>query len=498
MSISDLFSKNRKFLSTSLPRALTLLSAITLFVYTCLRAHLLSMTHDESGSFTIWTEFPIFSCFVDPSCWRTANLHFLYVLMMKETVELFGVSELAIRMPSLVGHLIYLFFSWKLVKMWTDKPWLMLCGFIILNANPFLLEFFSLARGYGLANSFMMMGIYYVGAFFKTNKRSTAWGMFGGAFLAVFSNFTMLNFYACMIAVVGLVFLYLFFQNKKTDWLPWRYLLGVGALVSVVLFGLLYMPIISLSSGGEFEYGAKTFWDTFNSNVKSSLYTVKYMHSNHVEILGGLFMLMLTVGLVMAVSNFYTNPEKPKNQVAFAVSLLPVLVALATIVQHYLLGVNYLQGRTALVFVPLTTVALFFFFENILQKKKGWWRCAIPIVVGVFCTVHAFRSYQLSGTYEWWYDARTKDMVEYMASIVPEGKRVKLGMHWVFHPTTRFYCETVPYDFTESLIYEKKYRDDVFYDYYYINPGEENMINPRYKVEKKFLWSGILMVRDSL
>ena len=498
MGISTVFHNYKNFFSTKLPVILLLLSAITLFIYTSLRAHLLSMTHDESGSFTIWTEYPIFSCFVDPSCWRTANLHFLYVLMMKGTLSLFGTSELAIRMPSLIGHLVYLIFSWKLVKMWSEKPWVVLFGFIILNSNPFLLEFFSLARGYGLANTFLMVSIYYTGVFLKTKQKAAAWGMFGGAFLAVFSNFTMLNFYACMTASVGLVPLYLFLKKEKTDWRPWLYLLGVGALISFVLFGLLYMPITSLSSGGEFEYGAKSFWDTIDSNVKSSLYTVKYMHSNHVQIFGGLFLLMLAIGLVLSVLLFLKSPKNTRAQFALVVSCLPMLVALATVVQHYLLGVNYLQGRTALVFVPLTTVALFFFVENILQKEDGWWRRAIPVMIGVFCAVHAFRSYQLSGTYEWWYDARTKDMVEYMASIVPEGKRVKLGMHWVFHPTTRFYCETVPYDFTESLLYEKQLRDDIFYDYYYVNPGEETMLNPRYKVEKKFLWAGVLMVRDSL
>ncbi len=466
------------------------------FVYTCLRACLLSMTHDESGSFTIWTEYPIFSCFVDPSCWRTANLHFIYVLLMKGTIGLFGISELAIRLPSLLGHLIYLFFSWKLVKMWTDKPWLLLCGFLIINCNPFLLEFFSLARGYGLANAFMVMSIYYMGVFFKTNNKGAVWGMFSGAFLAVLSNFTMLNYYACMLGGMGLIFLYLFLKKEKMDWRPLRHLFIVGSLVTICLFSLIYMPVTSLSNSGEFEYGAESFWWTFSSSVKTSLYGIKYMHANHVEILGGLYVLMLAIGLAVAVLKL-KKTKSTKAQFVLTVSLLPLLVALASIVQHYLLGVNYLRGRTALIFVPLTTIALFLFFENILQKEIGKWRKAIPVTVGIFCIIHIFRSYQLDHTYEWRYDARTKDMMEYMASIVPPDSKVKLGMNWYFHPTSRFYYETIPYDFTETLIYEKKYRTDAYYDYYYINPGDENKISPHYKIEKKFPKSGVLMVRDS-
>ncbi|HHM20420.1 MAG TPA: hypothetical protein ENJ20_00225, partial [Bacteroidetes bacterium] len=413
-----------KLVSTfSLPRFFTLLAAITFLGYTVLRAHLLSMTHDESGSFIIWTHYNIFSCFVDPGCWRSANLHFLYVLLMKATVGLFGISELTIRMPSLFGHLIYLFFSWKIIKMWTDKPWLQLIGFVVINSNPFLLEFFSLGRGYGLANAFMMMSLYYMGLFFKTKNKGAAWGMYAGAVLAVLSNFTMLNYYACMIAATGIVFSYLFIKKENTAIARWNYLLKTGVGVSATLLVVLYMPVMSLSKGGEFEYGAQSFWDTFSSNVKTSLYTIKYMHSNHVEILGGLYVLMLATGLVFAFRYFIKKPESATNQFILAASLLPVLVALATVVQHYLLGVNYLRGRTALVFVPLTTVALFLFFINILKKQKSRRPWVIPVVAGIFCVVHAFRAYQLKRTFEWWYDARTKDMIEYMDSIVPEGKK---------------------------------------------------------------------------
>ena len=80
MIFSDIPFKNK-----TLPNNLLLISAIGFFAYTFMRAHLLSMTHDESGSFYIWTHFNIFSCFVDPGCWKTANLHFLYVLLMKGT-----------------------------------------------------------------------------------------------------------------------------------------------------------------------------------------------------------------------------------------------------------------------------------------------------------------------------------------------------------------------------------------------------------------------------
>lgn len=488
---------NNNFRSSKLPTILLFLSALALFVYTCLRAHLLSMTHDESGSFFIWTNFDIFSCFIDPGCWRTANLHFLYVLIMKATVGLFGDAEISIRMPSLIGHLIYLFFSWRLVKMWTDKPWLRLFGFLFINLNPFLLEFFALGRGYGLANAFLMLSLFYAGAYLKNQQKVAAWGMFLGASLAVLSNFTMLNYYACMVGGIILVFLFVALQKEKVDWRPWKYLLAVGSIVSILLLVLLYMPITSLSGQGEFEYGAKSFWDTFSSGVKSALYNVKYFSSHHVEILGGVFLLLLIAGLLNAFVLLSRKAGSPQHQFGLLAACLPALVALASVVQHYLLGVNYLVGRTTLAFIPLTSVALFMFLVA-LNNKKHLWRKAIPLIIALFCVVHAFRSFQLTHSREWWYDANTEKMMAYMDRIIPAGKQVKLGMHWIFHPTSKFYQIREAYDFTETMNYEKQFRKDVYYDYYYIQPGEAKLIHPRYKVEKEFLWSGILMVRDSL
>jgi len=486
-----------KFTAGTLPKLLIVLSALMLLTYTILRAHLICMTHDESGSYRIWLDFDIFSCFFDPGCWRTANLHFLYVLLMQGTVGLFGDSEVAIRLPSLLGHLVYLYFSWRLVKMWSAGAWLALCGFVILNANPFLLEFFSLARGYGLAMTFMMVSVFYVGDFIKNKSRGAAWGMFIGAFLAVMSNYTMLNYYACMVAIVVVVFLLQYFNNKENGAGEWRQVLVAGAVVSVFMAAILYMPITTLSKVGEFEYGAASFWDTISSNVKRTLYGTKYLDLYNVEVFAALFIGVVVAGFVWAVRRVVKSPNDPKAQFAFAAFLLLGLAGLASIVQHYLLGVNYLVGRTALMFVPLTALCFYLFFEMFLQNKKEVWKTAFPVLVTVLIAAHSLRAYQFTHSTEWWYDSHTKAMLLYLKEKLPEGKKINLGEHWIFQPTSDFYLKSVPLDFCGPLVYEKKYRSDTLYDYYYIQPGDEKKINPAYRVEKRFAWAGVLMVRDT-
>ncbi len=491
------FSKEN-FTSDILPKLLLLLSALALLTYTILRAHYICMTHDESGSYRIWLNFDIFSCFVDPGCWRTANLHFLFVLLMKGTVGLFGDSELAIRLPSIIGHLVYLYFSWRLVKMWSSSSWLVLCGFIILNANPFLLEFFSLARGYGLAMTCMMASIFYVSDFIKNKNNGAAWGMFVWAFLAVFSNYTMLNYYACMIAVVALVFIFLYLKKIETNLLAWKKLLFAGVVVSGFMGVILYMPITTLSKVGEFEYGAVSFWDTISSNIKRSMYGVKYFNEFNVEIFAAVLILLLTIGGVASIRWFFKEPHNKSAQFSVAAFLLPFLTGLASIVQHYLLDVNYLVGRTALIFLPLVAITVFMTFVQCVKFGKKRWLKFLPFLIAGFVVVHAIRSFQFTHSSEWWYDSHTKAVLEYLDEKTPEGKTVTLGVHWIFQPTADFYFRSIPFDFCEPLVYEKEYRKDDLYDYYYIQPGDESKLDSAYQLEKKFAWAGVLMVRKNI
>lgn len=493
------FSSN--FFQQKLPRMLFWLTPVLLFAYTSLRADRLSLTHDECGSFSIWTNFDIFTCRTDPNCWGTANLHWLYVLLMKPSVWLFGESELAIRLPALLGHLFYLFFSFKLVKwsmgrQWDRQPWLALLGVILLNFNPYLLEFSSLARGYGLAVAMMMTSLYFLARWMERQRQGDLLKTFGSAFLAILSNFTMLNFYACLVAVLAGVALIDFFQ-KKENWLHLAgQVAGFTLAFSGLLLWLLYRPIGILRERGEFEYGAGSFWNTFHSTIKTSLYGERYFHMYNVEIFGGALVLLQLAATWIFVRDFLKNPGEPRRRFYLAAVLLPLLISLASIVQHHLLGSQYLVNRTALMFIPLGALPVFLLFVRLFEKKYPKWQLVLPVFIGLFCAVHLLRAGQLKYTSEWGYDARTKDMLAYLNEKLPPGSKIKFGVHWLYHPSAVYYFKTVPYDFAaEPLTYSKELRTDDYFDYYYVQPSDLPSMHPNYELEKRFSWSGCLLRR---
>ncbi|MCF8244909.1 MAG: hypothetical protein K9J37_09290 [Saprospiraceae bacterium] len=492
------------FFNKWLPIGLLCLAAVLLLTYTTLRADLLSLTHDECGSFAIWTNYDIFTCRTNPNCWGSANLHWLYVLLMKISVGLFGDSELSIRLPALLGHVIYLVFSYKLVD-WSVKnlpapsyltphtSYLKLFGFILLNFNAYLLEFFSLARGYGLAMSMMMVSLYFLARWVESGRLAPLLGALGGAALAVFSNFTLLIYFACLLAVIGGMVVWAFLKKDENGAQRAQWAAIASLSFASVLGWLLHNPIRILRERGEFEWGRPAFYDTYKSVVHCSLYGGRYLKMYNLELFGGLFFVLLLAATGLAVANFMKKPKDTAARFYLAAVALPLLAALAAIAQHWLLDTQYQVDRTAIMFIPLCALAVFLFFQTWLGQKRSPWRVGLAVFVGLFCVVHFGRVAQLRYTSEWGYDAETKNMMAYMNAKIPDGTKVKLGVHWLYHPAASYYQKRFGYDFTEPPVYSKNLFLDSRYDYYYVQPDDMPALDSLYEVEARFSWVGVLL-----
>ncbi|MEM7367461.1 MAG: hypothetical protein AAF587_02600 [Bacteroidota bacterium] len=485
--------------------------SIGLLVYTGMRASMLSMTHDESSTYLNYINQALWECFYLPVCWGTANLHLINTLLMQITVGLFGADEFFVRMPNLIGHLIYLISSGLLVRSISSNHWLRIACFLLLNTNPYLLEFFSLGRGYGLACAFMMMSLYYLYKFL-TNKQANAliW-CYIGAILAILSNFTFLNYWAALTAVIGLMVIQAYLQKEFIPALslnspkpegasmsaitPTRMLLiSVSSAVLLLLF--LYFPISYLRQLGEFEYGSNTLAETYTRLLNDSIQTEGYFGKNTLptfRIIGLAFALpALLTGLIAG-----RKKETALQQYLFSSSVLVLIFFLAIITQRYLLGTKYLVDRKAVIFIPLMGIP-------VVMTLQYWGRRYTKVMTGFaivltgFLVLHMSRTFNLTQCQEWYYDAYTRDMLEYVSTRVKPGERVKLGGYWLFTHSSNFYIESQNLDFVGPMRYEKKVRTDRLYDYYYVEPSHGDIIHPDYVLEKRFGWVARLYRRKDV
>src|SRR5665213_1523943 len=140
---------------------------ILLFAYTISRAFLLSFTRDESFTYLEYVRKGILVL----SHYNTtsANNHLLNTWLMELSSKIFGISEFSLRLPNVLAHTLFLIYSAKLVAK-LNSNLLIIGSFLILNLNPFLLDFFSLARGYGLSIALMMASLYYAYIFIAENR----------------------------------------------------------------------------------------------------------------------------------------------------------------------------------------------------------------------------------------------------------------------------------------------------------------------------------------
>lgn len=489
-------NKYQHFLNNIAPTIGVWIFGLGLFSYTLAKAYALGMTHDESGSFLYWMDFPIFQSFFSDNMWPDANLHWLYVFFMKISVALFGDSELAIRLPSLLAHLGYLFFSWKILNDWMPNRWAVFFGFILLNVNPYLLDFFALARGYGLAIFLIMASLYYFGKWWKennSNKKYIALS-FGAAMAACLANLTSLNYYAALFAIFSLACFHRYFIKKiKATTCP----VLIATVSTFILFLLLKKPIAGLRENEKLYYGAKSLYDTGFTLVQNSIYGKKPFGEYSVEIIGAFILFFYAASLTSAILVFIKNKKDKKHQFTLAVSIFPALVLFGTFLQNLLFGTPYLHHRTALFILPLFGLPIAFWFRQLFRPGNHGFKKTIPIFISFLVFLNFYFSANLNRCREWWFDAETKKALQYLEANYGE-KNYTLGCHWHYQPTMTFYINTGKIKWDNPPPYDKKIRAEKEYDFYYIQRSDLPKLKADYIVEKEFSFSDFLMKKKEL
>ncbi len=459
-------------------------------VYSLYRAAALSFTHDESLTYNEFIWRPVQHIISGKV--STANNHIINTLLMKLFAWMFGNNDFALRLPNVLAHFCYIFFSYSLARR-LKSPTLVLCGFVLLNFNPFLLDFFSLARGYGLSIALMMASISFFMKFFdeRRDKRSLFWCFFC-AFFAVFSCFTMLLFYAALIVA--------FVLNIKITATPTTRAkailkeLAIPVLISILMASYSYTPISRLIEHGQLYYGGTTgFWhDTVSSLIKTSLYDQNYANAA-APIVNGF--LILSLALIVALLVFITYKRRAQTfQSEFVIfAILFALPCLLSLMQCWFTGSKYMLDRTALFLIPLFFLCFIFACYEVLRTtnaKKIVHTFAITITSVFF--LHTLLAANFDHTLLWKYDATTKELLNDLETQVKADGRsadtIKLGVTW-FHAPSMNYYKTV-----KGLKWLAPVTREGFqgpYDYYFLQDEDVSQLqNKDIKVIKKYPLSG--------
>jgi uncharacterized membrane protein len=441
-----------------------LISAL-LLIYTGIRAAKLSFTFDESLSYNRFVSLR----FIDIISYKvvSSNNHMINSLFLKFISIIFGKNEFLLRLPSLISHLIYLIFSFKIIRN-VSSPYVALAGFLLLNLNPFFLDYFSLARGYAMAVSFTVLSIYFLFNYLENNNNNNNlfWSLIF-AILAVLSNFCLLIFYVSLIASVNIYWISVNGGLKMKTLIKNNIPVLVSLLVTSVI---LFEPIRKLIKFKEFYDGGNAgFWtDTVGSLIFSSLYGQFYQQAAMVYIkyfiILGVFLMIITF-----LSRSYFVRWKIFSEKITVALLILFLTCIVSVIQHVLLKSLFLINRMALFFIPLFFIPLILVFSEYVRiaKLKLLSLSILYIACGALI-FHTLSSLNISYTLMWKYDSDTKKMLSDLNIQVKKNEQahIKLGAIWLFEPTLNFYRTTKKYDWLDEVTWDS-YKNPG-YDYYFL------------------------------
>ena len=451
-------------------------------VYILLRAIKIPITHDEAGTIINFSTQSIWNIisYRDP----IPNNHILNTLLIKLSTNLFGFNELSCRLPNIVAGLIFLLATYKLGFILFEKPLIRLSFQIIMIANPFVIEFFALARGYGLSIGLMMLSIYFL--LHKTERRTLLALIF--AALATYANITQLNYIVPLLAILLFISIKHLFFTKSF----------VLKLLSIlfVMCGLLVIPILKMIRTDQFSYwGNSGFWnETFLPLLKSSIQGEGYFSEMTLPVFIVIIVVSLSYSFFNLVNKWFNNENRVSD--AWILNLIFFGAVFYNVAQHFLVGIPYLNARTAIFLYPLFVLAV---SSNVQRTHLNNYNklMILYLVFGCFALVHISRTYNLHSSYEWWYDGDNKRVIYRLESA--QAKRpVSFKCNWLFQPSLTYYIKAGRNGHIVPPPYQKTIDTSELVDYYYITSDDMNdWFRKNYVVDTSFAWNSRYLMKKN-
>lgn len=389
--------------------------------YISYRAIAVGITYDEAWTIRVFVPLDWEALLrYEPA---SANHHLLNTLLVKFLLLIGPDAIWWVRLPNVLAGVLYTYMAYRISDRYLERPW-SVWGFLVLLANPFLLDFFSLARGYGLSLGFMLASIYGLLRYAEAQRLKQAIGALAWGSLAVWSSFTLLTYWLLMVLVLyGLALM--------ASWKQFRSILLTSVASGGILALTIARPIQILREEGLLYYGGDVDFhtDTLMSLAKYLVYQPFFTPAIRV----GLNLFLVLFGLVVIGSFYYKQHQQGPKWIALALTLGAVA---AVMVQHYALGTLYVIDRAALYFYPLIGLS----FVLSLNDWPRW----LGLLLGGLCVGGLVfnLAWQANGykTALWYFDAHSQMVLEQLEAQGQAQTTVyQLDYSWPFSASIEHY-----------------------------------------------------------
>ncbi len=465
---------------------------IGILIYLITKSVIMQVTCDEA--YTVQTLAP--QPFWDLVSYKDSytNNHILNTLLIKGLFSMFGMNHALARVPNILAFILYFTFCFKLSKRYITEDWVSFMFMTVMMCNPYLLDFFALARGYGLAIGLMMGSVYYCARYVLDgelkNSLLTQSVMARNALisilmaiLSVYAQFAMLHFYLGLNLILLVYNVNRYFIDKNVKSLVT--VLAYKLLGLALLMVLIYLPITAILKDNQIAYyGTRGFWqDTVSSLLFHSIYAQGYFSELTLDVFKYLTIaLFAIISLYTLLKLFKKADLNKKYPILLSVSLF-VATALSVVLQFHLLGNQYVTDRTALFFYPLLAMLMPAIAIWGFEFKK-WVGITISLLFIVFSLNHIKRASALDYYREWWYDRHTYEILDFLKLEYDKSDKkqaLRLNTTWTFNPSFTYHKAKNNLDWIAPLRYDKKPDTTNVYDFYYCTQDEMPLLLPQYE-----------------
>jgi hypothetical protein len=351
-----------------------------------IRALTISLTIDEATTVSVASE-------LEWSDWLSeANFHPVNSMWVYLSVKWFGLWEAGHRLLNVCAGYFYLYFAWRFGKLLGHTRGFIFC--IGMIANPFLNEFFSLARGYGIALAAMTYVCYVVLVETVQSGRSRCVACSVAAGVSVYSN------YAFALFILPLLLASAWRALRLR-----RYLSVAVAAIVAVAWGIPFLVLsLEMNERGLLYYGGR---GSFISDTIGSLMDTFAYHSRAAVFFRAAGFSILAIALIVTCWHTarWTSANRPFQPIhTLACCLLTSF--LLSIAMGVGSGMLFLVERTALPCYVLLLAAFSVSFIPPWRQRKSFGSIQRWVITTVACTaiVHSGYCSLKFSTYLWFWD----------------------------------------------------------------------------------------------
>lgn len=433
------------------PRFLAKAWVAALLLFIGYRAATLSMTCDEA-----WTAkdmpYPDLFGYITPGFIAGLNVHLLNSWLANLCLTVFGESDLAVRLPALAGGAVYLVGAYTLCAR-LFRSWRLPAALILLTANPYLLDFFSIGRGYALGLGCLMLGLPRLLGL--GTKDAPPWHLAWFALAAVAN----LSFLYAYLAAVGL-------ETART--LPWprrpaahpARLRQIAGPVAATLAGLalIYGQAMRIAT-----HNNEHWWGSPDGFINGGLASLVQVTLYHIALPPGAARLIawavlgeiLLLGLVALTEGRASPTQKPQRNALSALLALFGIIWAGVTLEHQLFGTPFLIERGMFFFYPIVILIPACAAECLTNSPRAAWGHGLLAVLCALMLANFALAANLDHTATWRNDACSRPfMNRILAETYPRNftrQPIRIAASHMAEHTISYYVRHLRLAFVEAV-----------------------------------------------